>query len=135
MGSRRRNHRRKEYHFAYRLNWYKDIPETVKIAKVLNTYTGIGGVSGMLETDKRKFVVDFSKLPNTKADIASGKLIANVSTSEGKIKGIHMVYNPITKGATVYTDYQPNGKTAELRISLVKDGKTVSEVWSYQWLP
>lgn len=125
----------KEYHFAYRLNWYKDIPETVKIAKVLNTYTGIGGVSGMLETDKRKFVVDFSKLPNTKADIASGKLIANVSTSEGKIKGIHMVYNPITKGATVYTDYQPNGKTAELRISLVKDGKTVSEVWSYQWLP
>lgn len=89
----------------------------------------------MLETDKRKFVVDFSKLPNTKADIASGKLIANVSTSEGKIKGIHMVYNPITKGATVYTDYQPNGKTAELRISLVKDGKTVSEVWSYQWLP
>ena len=98
-----------EYHFAYRLNWYKDIPETVKIAKVLNTYTGIGGVSGMLETDKRKFVVDFSKLPNTKADIASGKLIANVSTSEGKIKGIHMVYNPITKGATVYTDYQPNG--------------------------
>lgn len=125
----------KEYHFAYRLNWYKDIPETRKIAKVINTYTGIGGVSGMLETEKRKFVVDFSPLPHVKQDIENGKLIANVSTSEGKIKGIHLIYNPLTKGATVYTDFQPNGKTAELRISLVKDGKTVSEVWSYQWLP
>ncbi len=125
----------KEYHFAYRLNWCKKVPETPGMAKVLNTYTGIGGVSGMLETEKRKFVVDFSALPDIKDDIKNGKIIANVSTSEGKIKGIHMIYNPLTKGATVYTDFQPDGKTAELRISLSKDGKTISEVWSYQWLP
>ena len=45
------------------------------------------------------------------------------------------MYNPLTKGATIYTDFVPNGKTAELRAVLKRDGKNASEVWSYQWLP
>lgn len=125
----------KEYHFQYRLNWFKDFPEKTGIAKVLNTYTGIGGVSGTLDTDKRKFVIDFAPLPHIKSDIENQKIFAEVSTSEGKIKGIYLMYNPLTKGATLYTDFAPNGKTAELRAVLTKDGKQVSEVWSYQWLP
>lgn len=125
----------KEYHFKYRMNWCNDIPENPKIAKVINTYTGVGGVSGMLESGKRKFVVDFSKLPLIKKEIEDGLIKAEVSTSEGKIAGVFVMYNPLTRGATVYADFVPSNKTAELRISLVKDEKTVSEVWSYQWLP
>lgn len=45
------------------------------------------------------------------------------------------MYNPLIKGATVYMDFEPNNKTSELRIVLKKDGKNISEVWSYQWLP
>lgn len=55
--------------------------------------------------------------------------------AEGKIVGKHLVYNPLTRGVTAYVDFEPNGKTSELRISIVKKGKAISEVWSYQWLP
>lgn len=125
----------REYAFKYRLNWCTSLPEEPGIAKVIDTYTGIGGVSGMLETDKRKFVINFSRLKHLKKDIKDGLIIPEVSASEGKIKGIHLMYNPLTKGATIYTDFAPNGKTSELRAVLKKDGKEISEVWSYQWLP
>ena len=47
-----------------------------------------------------------------------------------------MIYNPLDGGILVYMDYKPNGKTSEIRISLKdKNGKALSETWSYQWLP
>lgn len=125
----------KEYAFKYRLNWCNSVPDDNGLAKVLSTYTGIGGVSGMLETDKRKFVISFSKLPNLQKDIQNGAILPDVSVSEGKIKGVHLMYNPLTKGAMLYIDIVPNGKTAELRAMLRKNGAPASEVWSYQWLP
>lgn len=125
---------KKEYRFKYRLYWCNRVPEESDIARVTSTYTGIGGVSGMLETHKRKFVVDF-KGPKMKKDIADGKITAEVSASEGRIVGQYLMYNPLIKGATVYMDFEPNNKTSELRIVLKKDGKNISEVWSYQWLP
>ena len=125
----------KEYIYKYRLNWCMEAPVPEDVAKVRDTYTGIGGVSGMLETEKRKFVVNFTKLKHIKKDIQDGLITADVSASEGKIKGVHLMYNPLTKGAVVYTDFIPDGTTTELRIVLKKEGKPVSEVWSYQWLP
>lgn len=125
---------KKEYRFKYRLYWCNRVPEESDIARVTSTYTGIGGVSGILETHKRKFVVDF-KGPKMKKDIADGKITAEVSASEGRIAGQYLMYNPLIKGATVYMDFEPNNKTSELRIVLKKDGKNISEVWSYQWLP
>ena len=128
----------KPLQYNYRLYWSNTIPVDTKLAKVTSTYTGIGGVSGMLETNKRKFVVDFDlpgKRKQIRQDIKSGKIVPEVSTSEGKIIGTYLVYNPVTGGATVYADFEPNDKTAELRILLKKDGKTISETWSYQWLP
>lgn len=127
----------KEYRFRYRLNWCDDLPIENGLAKVTATYTGIGGVSGMLETEKRKFVVDFKNVPsnNLKSDIDNKKIVVDASVSEGAIKGTHIMYNPLTKGATVYLDFIPNNKTTELRISLKKDDKNISEIWSYQWLP
>lgn len=124
----------KEYRFNYRLNWSGDVPEGSNLAKVINTYTGVGGVSGMLENDKRKFVIDFSAA-GMKKDLENENIRAEASTTEGKIIGTHVMYNPLTKGLTAYVDYRPNGKTAELRVVLQKNGKNVSEVWSYQWLP
>ncbi len=126
----------KEYRFSYKLNWSGDVPFDNLLAEVSATYTGVGGVSGMLETEKRKFVIDFSGAAlDYKKDIESGELKPAVSVNEGKIVGTHMIYNPLTKGATVYLDYKPSGKIAEFRVSLQKSGKNVSEVWSYQWLP
>lgn len=124
----------KKYEFKYKLYWFNTFPIKNHPAEVTATYTGIGGVSGMLETHKRKFVVDFA-IFGKKSDVDKGLIRIDASTSEGKIKGTHLMYNPLTKGLTAYVDFVPNGKTAELRISLKKDDKTISEVWSYQWLP
>ena len=124
--------------YQYRLHWSNNIPFDTGLAEITSTYTGIGGVSGTLDTDKRKFAVDFA-LPGKRKDIRrnikDGKIIPEVSTSEGKIIGTYLAYNPVTGGGTVYVDFEPNNKTAELRIALKKDNKNISEVWSYQWLP
>lgn len=92
----------------------------------------------MLENEKRKFVVDFQniKVKNLKQAIEKDEVKANISVSEGTIKGHHLMYNPLTGGALLYMDFKPNGKTSEIRMSLTdKNGKNLSEVWSYQWLP
>ena len=56
-----------------------------------------------------------------------------VSAIKGKINGVSSVYNPVTKGVTVYVDYQPEDGD-EIRVLLTKDDTPISEVWSYQWL-
>ncbi len=121
-------------HYKYRLYWFKKLPIAKVPGDITATYTGIGGVSGMLETQKRKFVIDFDVL-NMEKELAKGIVTLDVSASEGKISGQHLMYNPVTKGLTAYIDFVPNGKTSELRAVLVKKGKNISEVWSYQWLP
>lgn len=129
----------KAMQFNYKLYWSKDIPVPENMAKITATYTGVGGVSGMLETEKRKFVVDFDELgirgKELKKLIADKAITADISASEGSISGSHLMYNPLIRGITVYADFIPNHKTSELRIVLKKDGKNISEVWSYQWLP
>ena len=118
----------------YNLYWFNKFPKEKKVGDITATYTGIGGVSGMLEKQKRKFVIDFDIL-NMQKELEKGIVSLDVSTNEGKIIGKHLIYNPLTKGLTAYVDFEPNAKTAELRISIIKKGKPISEVWSYQWLP
>lgn len=118
----------------YKLYWFNNFPFKKHPAEVSATYTGVGGVSGMLENEKRKFVVDFAVL-GMKNDLERDKLRIDASATEGKISGTHLMYNPLTKGVTAYVDFVPNGKTAEIRISLKEDDKDISEIWSYQWLP
>ena len=98
------------------------------------TRTGIGGVSGQQETEKRKFVIDFDIL-NMQEEVEKGIAVLETSASEGKIVQQQLVYNPTTGGLTAYIDFKPNGKISELRASVVKKGRHISEIWSYQWLP
>lgn len=41
----------------------------------------------------------------------------------------------MSKGVIAYVDFEPDGKTSELRIALKREGEIISEVWTYQWLP
>lgn len=125
----------KEYSFNYRLNWCSRVPVKNKPVRILATRTGIGGVSGMLETNKRKFVVDFAENAALTKAFNKGLVKIEASATEGEIIGTHLVLNPLTKGLTAYVDFKPNGKTAELRISLKNGEENASEIWSYQWLP
>ena len=124
----------REIRYAYRLFWFTKFPVEHIEGDITATYTGVGGVSGMMEENKRKFVIDFDIL-NMQKEVEKEIATLDVSASEGKIVGKYLTYNPVTKGLTAYIDFEPNGKTSELRASVVKKGKNISEIWSYQWLP
>ena len=126
----------KEYYFQYRLTWGSRISlGKDKPVAVTATRTGIGGISGMLETEKRKFVVDFAPSTVVTKAFNNNEISIDASASEGKITGLHLMQNPLTKGLTAYVDFKPDNKISELRIVLKKGEENVSEVWSYQWLP
>ena len=122
-----------EYKFAYRLIWLNDVMKDKELVSIMATRTGIGGVSGInTNNTDRKFVIDFSgKILDEK--FAEKGISPEVSAIKGKINGVSSVYNPITKGVTVYVDYQPVDGD-EIRVVLKQEGKAISEVWSYQWL-
>ncbi len=124
----------KEYLFRYRLHWADDVDDDDAEAKVYATYTGIGGVSGVLGNSGRKFAVEFTG-NKLRRYFGSGELAAEVSASEGEIKRVHLEYNTVTKGVVAYFDFEPDNKTSELRLVLKRNGEVISEVWSYQWLP
>lgn len=118
------------YRFKYRLSWLSDEESIGNVkARVLATYTGIGGVSGDPKEERVKFVIDFEK---PTADIQ--KIIPVVEASAGRLKEVVMIPNPLTDGVRVFFDFKPEkGKAIELSARLEQDGKTVSEKWSYQW--
>lgn len=116
--------------FRYRLIWLNEVMKDKPLAAITATRTGIGGVSGVEENpEERKFVIDFSG-----AGLSEEGITPDVSALNGKITGVSSVKNPVTGGITVYVDYLPADENDELRVSLRRGEKTVSEVWSYQWL-
>jgi glucans biosynthesis protein len=124
----------REYKFSYRLIWLNDVIKGEDIAYVSATRTGQGGISGTEGiSESRKFVIDFIG-KNLGSDFSQKGITPNVSAISGKIINVSAIYNPITKGITVYADYAPHSDNDEIRISLEQNGKTISEVWSYQWL-
>ncbi len=122
-----------KYEFEYNLYWFKNSkPFNSNLAEVVATYSGVGGVSGVEEKDFTKFVIDFKgdNLKNLKID----DLKADVSVSNGEVKNVVVIYNPLTKGYRIIFDFKCKDSVSELRAVLKKDGINQSEVWSYQWL-
>lgn len=123
-----------QYAFSYRLIWLNEVIKDKSLAKIVATRTGMGGVSGVQEkTNERKFVIDFvgKALDSQYADKG---IIPDVSVQKGQITNVSSVYNPVTKGVTVYADYLPADNNDEIRIALRQNNEVISEVWSYQWL-
>ena len=125
------------YNYKYRLQFADDIPNNShSLAKIIATYTGQGGISGLVSNTSRKFVVEFSA-PYLRRMFGNNELKLDASTTEGEIENAYIKYNTKTKGVVAYLDFVPNGKTSELRIAL-KDNTTnkiISEIWTYQYLP
>lgn len=131
--------------FQYRMYWGANVLMGLGKASVVDTFTGIGGISGVPEVRKRKFVIHFdvSDLMSTdknvhntiEADLNSGDLKAEVSATTGNIMESVTKYDPISKRVLVYFDFKPENAVSELRVLLKKNDLPVSEIWSYQWLP
>ncbi len=127
-----------EMEFRYRLIW-GDLPpdEDADRAYVLETRAGVGGVSGVENTDgTRKFVVDFkggliSRLPGSAADTlkpistANGGEIVRQALSFIPQEGVWRLVLDVSAEA---------GATVELVARLEGYGKVLTEVWAYQWI-
>lgn len=130
----------KEYLFKYRMYWTSNPkPEISDKAYVDATYTGVGGVAGSPSETFKKFVIDFKGSIFDTVE-SEKQLKADVSASAGHISHVVVQKNTISGGYRLFFDYKPEGKTAELRASLVSNDdkikdETLTEVWTYQFLP
>ncbi|GLS87001.1 glucans biosynthesis protein G [Cypionkella aquatica] len=122
--------------FSYRLHWGALPADTAQdIAFVKETRTGVGGVSGVENTDgSRKIVVDFeggllASLP------ADAKVEAMVTINGGEIVHQALSEIPGTDFWRLVLDITvAPGMTVELGAHITGYGRKLSENWLYQWV-
>ncbi|MEO5615601.1 MAG: glucan biosynthesis protein G [Cypionkella sp.] len=122
--------------FSYRLRWGAMAADvTSDIAFVKETRAGIGGVSGVDNTDgTRKFVVDFeggllASLP------PEAEVKAMVTISGGEIVHQALSEIPGTDFWRLVLDISAEpGGTVELGAHITGYGRKLSENWLYQWV-
>lgn len=122
--------------FAYRLNWGAlPVDPAADIAYVLETRAGVGGVSGVENTDgSRKFVVDFAggmlmSLPDG-ADIAP---VVTVSHGTITVQTLSKIESQDIWRLVIDVVAQP-GETVELSAHVAGYGRKLTETWLYQWV-
>jgi glucans biosynthesis protein len=124
--------------FSYRLHWGGRAPVLPKLAQVVATRTGLGGIVGQ----KRKyyslrFAVDFAG-----GDLAmlSGQsnLEPVITVSRGRIELTSARPLSEIRGQRVLFDLVPPDERTdpiEIRLFLRMNGQALSETWLYQWSP
>ncbi|MCT7377434.1 glucan biosynthesis protein [Chelativorans salis] len=123
-----------ELEFRYRLTWGAIEEPSDALARVSALRTGIGGVSGVENSQTlRKFVVDFE-----------GEALRNLSADEGveaiiSVSRAEVVHTAVSRidanGAwRMAIDLEPEGDApVELSGSLNLGDRKLSETWVYQW--
>lgn len=122
--------------FAYRMRWgMMEVDWNEDLAFVHETRSGVGGVSGVENTDgSRKFVIDFGGgLLATLPDKAKVEAVVNVTGAEivtqtlSKIEG-----QPIWR---LVLDLKADpGAVAEMGAHVRGYGRKLTETWLYQWI-
>ena len=120
--------------YRYRLTWGAIEEPTDKLARVTALRSGIGGTSGVENSQNlRKFVVDFE------GDILStltpeDKIEAVISVSRAEIAHDSISYVEANATWRLVIDIIPEGDAPVEMSGFLKVGDTkISEVWSYQW--
>ena len=122
--------------FAYRLRWGAlAVDPTADLAHVRETRAGVGGVSGVENTDgSRKFVVDFAA--GILAALPEGADIEGVVTISGGTISVQTLSK--IEGRDIWRlviDVLPTpGETVELVAHIAGYGRKLSENWLYQWI-
>jgi glucans biosynthesis protein len=129
--------------FSYRLHWGAQMPMTPRLAQVVATRTGVGGVVGRKRTHfSWRFVVDFAggDLPMLGKDVQPEPVI---TASRGQIDippPPMPVVQPLeaVRGLRAMFEFKPTDDSpapVDLRLYLRADGQTLTETWLYQWTP
>ncbi|MGA9267291.1 MAG: glucan biosynthesis protein [Rhodomicrobium sp.] len=125
------------YTYRYRLTWCAEPPIRFNFARVIRTLVG----ASPQHKGMRQFFVDFAGTDEFKlcddVDDFCGATNGNVelTASAGTIVNVAIRRNRISGGHRVSFEYEPAAGVleADLRCSLLAEGKLVSEIWVYRW--
>lgn len=124
--------------YSYNMYWGGIPPVQSPRARVVDTFTGIGGVVGQKRKYySKRFVVDFAggTLPMIGKDT---QVKAVITASDGKVEIESARPLASINGYRAMFDVVPPGDGNEpinLRVYLEVDGQPLSETWMYQWNP
>lgn len=124
--------------FSYNLSWGTHPPRSQRLAHVVDTFTGIGGVIGRKRHYySKRFVIDFKggKLPMVGQD---AQIKPVISTSAGKVEITSVRPLHSINGYRAMFDLVPpddSDTPINLHVYLSLNGEPLSETWMYQWTP
>lgn len=117
--------------FDYTLGWGNGPPSAGRPAAVLATRVG-----RQFDHGTTKFVIDFEGRSARYQRGRDALPQVDLWASSGRVEGVSIAPNPHTGGWRVGFDLRPDGTSVhELRCALKRDGRPVSETWSFQWRP
>lgn len=122
--------------FSYRMNWGAlPVDAAMDTAFVLETRAGVGGVSGVENSDgTRKFVVDFAggMLASLPADAEIKPMVA-ISGGSIAVQTLSKIEGP-NIWRLVLDVLPETGETVELSAHVAGYGRKLTENWLYQWV-
>lgn len=124
-----------EFVFQYRLHWGPRPPVNTVLARVVGTYSGVGGIASSPDPTLRKFVIDFSGGPlgQLGPDVAP---VVDASATNAEIVASTALPNVPMSGWRVFLDVRAEfGASPELGCVLRLNGKALSEFWTTRWNP
>ncbi|MEM4248308.1 MAG: glucan biosynthesis protein G [Candidatus Nanoarchaeia archaeon] len=123
----------KSAEFSYRQIWFMDNKNLPPIGKVCSTYAYQPAGS---PAELKKFIIEFY-WPNVQADATSNTLDIHATAENAKIMNKHADYNFYENFYRVFFDaeVQDKSKPVELNVDICKEGKPITETWTYQWTP
>ncbi len=117
--------------FDYTLSWGNGPDSAGRPAAVLATRVG-----RQFDHGSTKFVIDFEGRSGRYQKREDTLPRVDLWVSSGQVVGVSIEPNPHTGGWRVGFDLKPEADTIhELRCILRREGRAVSETWSYQWRP
>lgn len=110
--------------YSYQMFWGPGVHGATPVAVVSHTLTG--KASGK----KRRFVVEFAG-----RGLDGGALpTALASCNQGDLSDVAVQKNPVTGAIRASFSLDPkDAEAVDIRLSLERDGKAISEVWIYRW--
>lgn len=125
---------------AYKLHWGSRSPWPKTGASVVSTRVDAGdswkGAKLKDTPSMRRFVIDFSPSPSPDAE-GDAPVEAVVSASSGQVLRPHVTRHTPTGGWRATFELHPASPAAptELRAFLKRGSETLTETWSYLWIP
>lgn len=127
----------KPFAFAYRITAGLDMPRLAPNGHVVHTFEAPARALGSAEPNDpgaRRFLVDFAggDLSYYVADPAQVEVVATTTT--GRVLRATVTANPHIDGLRALFDIAVKpGETADLRLFLRANGRTLTETWTYPW--